>query len=247
MPDETKISSSESWKFATTHWSVILAAGDSSSPQHEQALSELCQSYWYPLYAYLRRCGYDTQQAEDYTQAFFAQMLEKHYLYKVEPKPGKFRSFLLVALKRFVSDQHARAKAAKRGGDHKMLPIDIKTAENQYIQEPISNLTPEKLFEKFWALTILERAMSRLEDELAGINKHELFNNLKIYLAGEKSHIPYNDMAGRLNMTEEAVKMAVYRLRRQYREILRDEIAQTVASEEQIDGEIQDLFAALTD
>ncbi|MBN1804314.1 MAG: hypothetical protein JW837_03600 [Sedimentisphaerales bacterium] len=129
MTDETQIRSSASWKFATTHWSVILAAGDTSSPQHEQALNVLCQLYWYPLYAYLRRYGFDILQSEDYTQAFFAQMLEKGYLNRVEPKPGKFRSFLLLALKRFVADQQARAHTIKRGGSYKTLSLDIETAE----------------------------------------------------------------------------------------------------------------------
>jgi len=138
-------------KFAsTTHWSVVLAAGDSASPQHEQALNKLCRSYWYPLYAYLRRSGYDIHQAEDYTQAFFAQMLEKHYLHKVEPKPGKFRSFLLVALKRFIVDQRARAQAIKRGGAHQTFSLDVETAESQYTSEPVCDLSPEKIFERSW-------------------------------------------------------------------------------------------------
>ncbi len=234
-------------KFATTHWSVVLAAGNSSSPQHEQALSTLCRLYWYPLFAYLRRIGYDTHQAEDYTQAFFAQMLEKDYLHKVEPKPGKFRSFLLVALKRFIADQRARAHATKRGGAHQTLPLDIEAAENQYTLEPVCDISPEKLFEKSWALTILEQVMNRLEAELASVNKQGLFDALKVYFAGEAVSVPYRDVAVGLDMTEGAVKAAVYRLRRRYRDILRDEIAQTVATRDQVEEEIRDLFAALAD
>jgi RNA polymerase sigma factor (sigma-70 family) len=249
MPDknDTNPTPLGAGKFATTHWSVVLAAGDSSSVQHNQALSTLCQTYWYPLYAYLRRHGYDRHQAEDYTQAFFSQMLEKHYLRRVEPKPGKFRSFLLVALKRFIADQRARAKTIKRGGAHQILSLNIESAESQYIHEPACDLSPEKLFEKSWALTVLEKVMNRLENELASMHKQKLFNAIKIYLAGEIGSVPYRDVAAGLDMKEGAVKAIVYRLRRRYREILRDEIAQTVKTRDQVDEEIRDLFIALTE
>lgn len=174
-------------------------------------------------------------------------MLEKHYLHKVEPKPGKFRSFLLVALKRFIADQRARAKATKRGGDRKVLPFDFEMAEGQYMLEPVYDVSPERLFERSWALTILEQTMTRLETELASVNKQGLFDALKVYLAGETGSVPYRDVATRLDMAEDAVKAAVYRLRTRYRETLRNEIAQTVATHDQIDEEIHDLFAALAD
>lgn len=223
----------------------MLAAGSASSPDYQRALSTLCQTYWYPLYTYLRRQGHDRHQAEDYTQGFFVQMLEKGYLSRVEPKPGKFRSFLLTALRHFLADQRDRARAVKRGGGKESLPLDFQTAEGRYTLEPASDLSPEKAFERSWALTLLEKTMARLEAELAGMNKAELFDSLKVYLCGHTASVPYRDVAAELNMTEGAVKVTVYRLRRRYREMLRDEIAQTVSTPEQIEQEIRDLFAAL--
>ena len=232
-------------RFATTHWSVVLAAKKSSSPQHKQALETLCQSYWFPLYAYLRRRGYGAQSAEDYVQGFFAHILEKHDLNSADPKYGKFRSFLLIRLKSFLSDERARAQAKKRGGGRKILSLGFQDAENQYALEPIDELSPEMLFEKSWALTVLERTMDRLEAELAAKNKKKLFDHLKVYLTTEKDVIPYENMAAELEMTEGSVRVAVHRLRRRYRELLRDEIAQTVAAEDQIDEEMGYLYAAL--
>jgi RNA polymerase sigma-70 factor (ECF subfamily) len=224
----------------------VLAAGKSSSPQHKQALGTLCQTYWFPLYAYLRRHGYNTNEAADYTQAFFTQMLEKHYLKKIKPSPGKFRSFLLASLKHFVANEHDRARAKKRGGGRTLLSLDFENAENQYALEPADHLSPEKLFEKSWALTVLKRTMDRLEAELAGKNKQKLFDHLRVYLAAEASSVPFREVATELGMTEGAVRVAVHRLRRRCRELLREEIAQTVASEDQIDEEIRGLFSALT-
>jgi RNA polymerase sigma-70 factor (ECF subfamily) len=232
-------------RFATTHWSVVLEAGKSSSTQQKQALEILCQSYWFPLYAYLRRRGYDTQQAEDHTQAFFAHILERKDLQTADPKYGKFRSFLLVRLKYFLSDERDRAHAKKRGGGKKVLSLSIQNAEGQYALEPSIQLSPEMLFEKSWALTVLERTMDRLEAKMADKNKQTLFNCLKVYLTADKDSIPYENMATELSMTEGSIRVAVHRLRRQYRKLLRDEIAQTVGDENQIDEEMSCLFAAL--
>jgi RNA polymerase sigma-70 factor (ECF subfamily) len=232
-------------RFATTHWSVVLAAGKSPSPHQKQALETLCQGYWFPLYAYLRRRGYDTHQAEDYAQAFFAHILEKHDLQTADPKYGKFRSFLLSRLKYFLSDERDRAHARKRGGGRKILSLGLQNAEGQYALEPADRLSPEVLFEKSWALTVLERTMDRLEAEMANKNKQKLFDHLKVYLTTEKDVIPYQNMATELKMTEGSVRVAVHRLRRQYRKLLRDEIAQTVAEKGQIDEEMGCLFAAL--
>jgi DNA-directed RNA polymerase specialized sigma24 family protein len=201
-------------RFATTHWSVVLQAGQPKAPGYQQALETLCRSYWFPLYAYLRR-------------------------------HGKFRSFLLGTLKHFLSDEYDRARAQKRGGGRKLLSIDFKDAENQYALEPAHRLSAEKLFDKSWALTVLDRTVVCLKAELASQNKHELFDHLKIYLTADKGSIPYRDKAAELNMTEGNVRTAVHRLRRRYRKLLRDEIAQTVAAEDQIDEEIDDLFNAL--
>ncbi|MFQ6035605.1 MAG: RNA polymerase sigma factor [Sedimentisphaerales bacterium] len=232
-------------RFAATHWSVVLAAGQPTSARYQEALQTLCRTYWFPLYAYLRRQGYDTHQAEEHTQAFFARLLEKDGLRLADPKQGKFRSFLLMALKRFLANVSDRARAQKRGGGRKILSLDAEDAEGKYALEPVDQLSPERLFERSWALTVLERTMARLQAESASTNKQKLFEHLKVYLTAEKSSIPYRDAAAKLDMTEGAVKVAVHRLRQRYRELLRDEIAQTVTSQEQIDEEIRDLFAAL--
>jgi RNA polymerase sigma-70 factor (ECF subfamily) len=232
-------------RFATTHWSVVLAAGRPKSASYQQALETLCQTYWFPLYTYLRRQGYDSHQAEDYTQAFFAGLLAREGLRLADPKRGKFRSFLLTSLKNFLSNQRARARAKKRGGGRKVLSLDVDNAESQYALEPRDELSPEKLFERSWALTVLARTMAHLQAEAISTNKLKLFDRLKIYLTAEKSSVPYRDAAAELDMTEGAVRVAIHRLRRRYRELLRDEIAQTVTSDDQIDEEIRDLFTAL--
>ena len=232
-------------RFATTHWSVVMAAGRPKSASYQQALETLCKTYWFPLYAYLRRQGYDSHRAEDYVQAFFAGLLAKHGLRLADPKRGKFRSFLLASLKHFLSNERARARAKKRGGGRKVLSLDFQNAESQYALEPRDELSPEKLFERSWALTLLARTMARMQDEAISTNKQKLFDRLKIYLTAEKSSVPYRDVAAELDMAESAVRVAVHRLRRRYRELLRDEIAQTVTSDDQIDEEIRDLFAAL--
>jgi RNA polymerase sigma factor (sigma-70 family) len=232
-------------RFATTHWSVVLAAGHSSSLQHQPALSQLCHTYWYPLYAYLRRHGCDAHQAADHTQAFFTRLLEKETLKRVKPEGGKFRSFMLTALKHFISNERVRAAAQKRGGGRAILSLNLEDAENQYVLEPADDLTPDKLFEKSWALTLLKRAMDRLEAEMAAKGKQALFGQLKGYLAAETETIPYQKVAATLNMTEGTVRVSVHRLRRRCRALLRDEIAQTVTSSEEVDDEIHDLFTAL--
>ena len=248
MPSKTDTNSTpaDTSRFATTHWSVVLAAGDSSAPQHREALSTLCQKYWFPLYAYLRRRGLNVHEAEDSTQMFFAQMLEKKYLREVDPKPGKFRSFLLTAMKHFLANERDRARAQKRGGGRRLLSLDFENAENQYAREPSHQLSPEKLYDKSWALTLLERTMDRLETEMANANKQKLFDCLKVYLGAEASSIPYRDVATELGMTGGAVKVSVHRLRKRCRELLRDEIAQTIIARDQIDEELRNLFSALT-
>jgi len=232
-------------RFTTTHWSVVLAAGPPESSHYQEALETLCETYWFPLYAYLRCYGYNAHQAEEYTQAFFANLLEKRGLRLVDPKHGKFRSFMLAALKHFLADERGRRLARKRGGDWKALSLNFENAETQYVVEPAHDLSPEKLFEKSWALTVLERTMARLKAESAATGKQKLFDRLKACLIGLGDSISYRQMATELNMTEGAVKVAMHRLRRRYRELLRDEIAQTVTTTDEVDEEIQNLFAAL--
>ncbi|MFC1781823.1 RNA polymerase sigma factor [Planctomycetota bacterium] len=232
-------------RFATTHWSVVRAAGKSYSAQQREAIETLCKSYWYPLYAFLRRRGHDSHQAEDLTQAFFGHLLEKKELETADPQYGKFRSFLLVRLKGFLSDQRDRANALKRGGGKKIISLSVKTAEGQYELESEDRLSPEMLFEKSWALTVLDRTMDCLESEMASANKQRVFEHLKVYLTAGKDTTPYEDMATELDMTTAAVRVAVHRLRRRYRRLLRDEISQTVGDKYQIDEEMECLFAAL--
>jgi len=248
MPDKTDTSQTpaDTSRFATTHWSVVLAAVNPSSTRYRQALSTLCQTYWFPLYAYLRRHGCDIHQAEDCTQAFFAQMLEKHSLRLADPERGKFRSYLLAALRHFLADQRDRVQAQKRGGSRRVLSLDFENAEELYGLEPTDQLSPDKLFERSWALVLLQKVMVRLAVESASANKQEVFEHLIAYLAPAGDVIPYRDMAAKLNMTEGAVKVAVHRLRKRYQELLRDEISQTVATDEEIDRELRDLFGVLS-
>jgi RNA polymerase sigma factor (sigma-70 family) len=235
------------FKFTTTHWSVVLSAGNQLSPEYQQALATLCQIYWYPLYAYLRRWGCDRQQAEDYTQSFFASLIERQAVGEADPKRGKFRSFLLSSLKHFLADEWDRTQAQKRGGDIKILSLDIDDGETRYGCEPVDELTPEKLFERHWAQTVLKQAMTRLKAEYVTAGKQQLFDHLKTCLTAEQGSISYSNIAVKLDMTEGAVKVAVHRLRQRYGELVRQEIAQTVTTMEQIEEEIRDLFAALSD
>jgi len=232
-------------RFATTHWSVVRTAGRPDSVHYRQALETLCRTYWFPLYAYLRRHGNDSDRAEEYTQAFFARLLEKGSVRLADPKRGKFRSFLLASLKHFLSDLRDYDQAKKRGGGRKVFSLDFENAETRYALEPADRLDPEKLFERSWALTVLDRAIKRLQDEATSEKKKKLFEHLKVYLTAGKGSVPYGEAAEKLDMTEGTVRVAVHRLRKRYRELLRDEIAQTVSTEEEIDQEIRDLFAAL--
>ena len=248
MSEDSHVSSTPTGtsRFATTHWSVVLAAGSPSSPQYEQALSNLCHTYWFPLYSYLRKWGCDSHQAEDCTQAFFTRLLEKNTLRRADRNRGRFRSFLLISLKNFLSDEWDRAQSQKRGGDKKNLSLDAAAAETRYTLEPADRLSPDKLFERSWALTVLKQAMDQLKKESTTAGKMPLFDHLKNHLTGKTETVSYKSLAAKLDMTEDAVKAAVYRLRRRYRELVREEIAQTVATEEQLEEEIKELFAALT-
>lgn len=234
-------------RFATTHWSVVRAAGRPGSVHYRQALETLCRTYWFPLYAYLRRQGYDRESAEEHTQAFFARLLEKHSVRLADPKRGKFRSFLLMSLKNFLADERDRERAKKRGGGRRVFSLDFENAEGRYALEPADRLSPQKVFERSWALTVLERTMARLQVEADTEKKRKMFDDLKVYLTAKESSLPYCDAAKDLGMSEGAIRVAVHRLRRRYRELLRDEIAQTVSTEEEIDQEIRDLFSALAD
>jgi RNA polymerase sigma-70 factor (ECF subfamily) len=232
-------------RFATTHWSVILAARDGDSPQAREALAALCRMYWYPLYVYIRRQGFTWDQAQDLTQEFFARLLEKETLRVVDPGKGRFRSFLIAACKHFLANERDRARAVKRGGGRTIVPIDGRAAESRYQDEPAHSQTPEKAFARRWALTLLNQVMCRLRAEYQGADKGRLFDRLKGFLLKEKSVGGYVLVAQELGMTEGAVKVAVHRLRQRYRELLHEEIGQTVHDPGDIDEEIRDLFHAL--
>jgi RNA polymerase sigma-70 factor (ECF subfamily) len=232
-------------KFATTHWSVVLAAGSPESTRYKEALETLCRTYWFPIYVYLRRKGYSANKAEDQTQGFFTHMIEMHDLRQADPDRGRFRSFLLSMLKHFMADQWDWSQAQKRGGGKQTLSLDFADAEARYKLEPSHQLSPDKLFEKSWALTVLAQTMARLKAESSDTRRQMLFENLKAHLAGQSDTVPYRELATKLHMTEGAVKVAVHRLRQRYRELLREHIAQTVSGPEQIEDEIRALFVAL--
>ena len=231
--------------FATTHWTVVLAAGRSGSQQADVALEELCRTYWYPLYAYVRRHGHSREDAEDLTQGFFARLLEKNYLEGLTADKGRFRSFLLVALKRFLANEWDRANRQKRGGGVLPLSLDWQDAESRYQITPADNLSPDKLYDRAWAVVVLERVITHLRDESGTEGKAGQYEQLKAFLMMGKSEIPYARAAAELKMSEGAVRVAVHRLRRRYRELLRAEIAQTLANPAQADEEMQALFSAL--
>lgn len=246
LPDASdKLAPAAPDRFATTRWTLIAAAQDRASPDARAALAALCTAYWYPLYAFIRRQGYPAHEAQDLTQEFFSRLLEKDYLRVVDRDKGKFRSFLLAACKHFLANERDRLQAQKRGGGRDHFSLDVRAAESRYGLEPAHNLTPEKLFDRRWALTLLDQVLAGLKEETARTGKHGLFEALKVFLTGEKTATSYTQLAERLAMTPGAVKVAVHRLRRRYRELLREAIARTVENPGDIDGEIRDLFAAL--
>ena len=231
--------------FATTHWSVVLAAGQSADAQASEALEQLCRTYWYPLYAYLRREGHNPTDAQDLTQEFFAGLLARNSLAQVGPEKGKFRSFLLVALRHFLSDQRDRARAMKRGGGAEVLSLDAQAAEERYRLEPVERLDAEKIYERRWAMTLLEQALKRLRDESAAAGKTELFEHLRSFVAGD-SEVTCGEAATELGLSESAVKSAVHRLRERYRAFVREEIAHTVADPAEIEAEIRYLITVMS-
>lgn len=235
---------SNAW-FTTTHWSVVLAAGDQHSPQSTDALERLCRAYWFPLYAYVRRCGYDVPDAQDRTQSFFARLLERNLLAGLKPAGAKFRSFLLTALKNFLAHEWEKARAAKRGGDAVVFSFEELDSESRYAQEPADAATPDVLFERRWAETVLDQALERLRQEHLAAGKEPLFNALVNCLTGTERGQPHAELAQRLGMTEDAIKMAVHRLRKRYASLLRQEVAQTVSSPAEIDEELRALLAAV--
>lgn len=232
--------------FVTTHWSVVLAAGRSDTTRANTALTMLCQTYWYPLYAYVRHRGHSPHDAEDLTQEFFTRLIEKNTLGKLAREGGRFRSFLLAAMNHFLVDEWKKARAEKRGGG-RIVSLDARDAETRFGLEPVDTVTPEKLFEQNWALTLLDTVFTRLRREQEAAGRGALFETLKFSLTGTRSAVPYADLADRLGLAESTVKVTVHRLRQRYRELLREEVGQTVARPDEVEEELRGLLRALAE
>jgi RNA polymerase sigma factor (sigma-70 family) len=231
-------------QFQTTHWSLVAAAA-SKSPEAQAALEDLCRTYWYPVYAFIRRRGHQPSDAGDLTQEFFARLIEKEHLDSADQSRGRFRTFLLTAVTRFLANEQERAAAQKRGGGKRLLSLSIEDGESRYLREPADQWTPERLFARRWALTVLDRTLARLRNEHEEAGKAATFEVLKAYLTGESGAPTLRQAADRLAMTEGAAKVAVHRLRQKYRELLRGEIAQTVTDDGEIEDELKLLLGAL--
>ncbi|MBI5758171.1 MAG: sigma-70 family RNA polymerase sigma factor [Planctomycetales bacterium] len=233
--------------FQTTHWSLVVAAGQRLSPQSDRALSELCRKYWLPLYGYVRRRVTDVHEAQDLTQDFFCRVLERNFFAAADPGRGRFRAFLLTSLKHFLANEWEKGRTQKRGGGLSVIELDFAVGESRLSLEPAHEETPERLFDRQWALTLLDLVLARLRIEFREAGKEDQFEQLKPFLSGarERSGENYVDVGRAAGMTAEAVKVAAHRLRQRYRELLRAEIAQTVAQPGDVDDEIRDLFHVL--
>jgi DNA-directed RNA polymerase specialized sigma24 family protein len=232
--------------FATTHWSVVLTAGRNDTTRANKALSRLCQMYWYPLYVYVRRCGQAAAEAQDLTQEFFARLLENRWLDQADPQRGRFRSFLLSAMKHFLTNEWHKAHTQKRGGGLVLISLDDDSAEHRYALEPATESTPESLYERRWALALLEGVLLHLENAYRLEGKGELFDALKSSLTVNQRTRAYPDLAAKLGLAEGAVRVAVHRLRKRYRQLLRAEVAHTVSSSDEVDEEMRYLFLVLS-
>lgn len=232
--------------FATTHWTVVLAAGRQRSPQAARALEELCGAYWFPLYAYVRRRGHTREDAEDLTQAFFARLLERNSFASLDSEKGKFRAFLLASLKHFLANEWDKAHTRKRGGRIPKLSMDWQTADTQFQVAATHEPSPDKAFDREWALALLARVIERLQQECAAEGKTKLFEQLKTFLTAGKAESAHRQAAAALGMEEGTVRVAVHRLRKRYRQLLRDEIANTLAGASMVDEEMRALFGAFS-
>jgi RNA polymerase sigma-70 factor (ECF subfamily) len=231
--------------FATTRWTVVVTAGGVESPQSQVALERLCQTYWYPLYAYVRRQGRSPEDAQDLTQEFFARLLAGNWVERADPNRGKFRSFLLTVMNRFLIDEWDKARAQKRGGGVRLLPLQFETAETRYGLDPADRTTPEQVFERRWAMALLEEVLRRLRNEYKVDGKEETFAALNSCLVGERADQPYAELAVKLGTSEGTIKSAVHRMRQRYRQLLREEIAHTVTTPDEVNEELRHLFSVL--
>lgn len=231
--------------FATTRWTAVLRAGDVQTAHARAALAELCQTYWFPLYAYVRRRGRSPHDAEDVTQGFFAQLLRLNSLAGVSPDKGKFRAFLLASINHYLANERERASANRRDM-RRTVPLDVQEAEAQYAREPADRFSPERMFDRQWALTLLDTVVDRLHREYAATGKGDLFLDLRFTITLDRESVPYTELAGRLQMGESALRVAIHRLRQRYRQVLREEIAQTVNGEAEVAAEMKDLWRILS-
>lgn len=231
--------------FQTTQWSLVVAAGNLGTPHAHAALTQLCQTYWYPLYCCVRRHGHPPAEAQDFTQAFFAKLLEKNQIALADPERGRFRTFLLRSLENFLHNEHERATAQRRGGGQSIVSWDAHIAEDSYAAQALDHLSPEQAFERRWASTLLTATLVRLRREFSSSSRAELFDLLEPHLWGDDTSTPYAQIAATLEMSVTAVKVTMHRLRQRYREALRQEIAQTVASEEEVEEELRHLRQVL--
>lgn len=234
-------------EFATTHWTVVLAGGQTNYPAAAQALEKLCRAYWYPLYVFVRRQGYPCHDAQELTQEFFSRLIEKNYLRDVAREKGKFRSFLLAAMKHFLANERKRAGRLKRGGGHGFVSLDREDAEARFLAEPATEETPEKTYEQRWATTVMEQALSQLRVEWVDAGKSEQFEQLKTFLSNEPAEGEYPQVAAKLNVTTGTLAVAVHRMRQRDGECVREVIAQSVAHPTDVEEEMRHLFAVLTD
>ena len=249
MPDTEHTPSGEvvrRGQFTATSWTAIVTARQQGSPAAAAALEKLCCDYWYPLYAHIRRRGFDATHAEDLNQEFFYRILKENFLGAADRTKGKFRSFLLASLDNFLNEERRHAKAQKRGGGHLILSLDAEEAEQRYVQEPATDLSPERIFTRRWFLTLHEQVLGQLREEAGHAGKVAQFDSLKPFLTGDTGFGDYAEVATVLKMTPNAVAVTVHRLRARCQELWRAEIARTVAGPEDIDGEIRHLLATLS-
>ncbi len=246
MPDIGGFPPPRGGQFATTRWSLVLAAGRAANPRSAEALTFLCELYWHPVYTLIRRQGFSAPDGADLTQAFFERVLEKGYFQDADPNRGRFRAFLCTAVRHFLSNERDREQSLKRGGKRPPLSLDAETAEGRYQIDPRDDLTPEKLFDRQWALTLLERVLTRVGSDYSASGRTALFNALKGFLTGDTSGTPYAAIARDLGTSEGAIKVAIHRLRRQFRDALVAEIAATVSDPSEIDAELGYLLNAVS-
>jgi RNA polymerase sigma-70 factor (ECF subfamily) len=232
-------------RFATTSWTKVLSAREASTSEARQALEGLCRVYWYPVYAFVRRQGNDAEDSRDLTQAYFAELLEKGYLNDYDPQRGRFRVFLMASVRHFLSKEREKALAWKRGGRADVVSLDAREVDGRYRHEPVDHLTPEQIFERRWALTVLQGALSRLHREQEDLDRGREFARLEGFLTGEQANGSYHDVAEELGTTEGAVKTSIHRLRRRFGQLLRSEIAETVASPAEVDDEVRHLLGVI--